>query len=231
MAYYYRGLTGEGQHVDVSAQAGMLWACSVAPSFYDFNKELPSRAGAFITGRSITGAKMRAVEPCKDGYVNYIIYGGPAGIRTNMRMTEWMNSKGKAPDYLMEKDWKKFNIATVTQEEIDEIEGANNKFLKEVTRREFFKTVLEKDMLGYPVATSQDTIEDDQLKARDLWKEVEHEDLGVKITYPRFFTKFSTLACDIWRRAPLIGEHNEEIYAELGFTREDLLNLKRADVI
>lgn len=231
MAYYYCGLSGEGQHVDISAQAGMLWACSVAPSFYDFNKELPARAGVFITGRSITGAKMRAVEPCKDGYVNYIIYGGPAGIRTNMRMTEWMDSKGAAPDDLKEKDWKKFNIATVTQEEIDQIESANNEFLKGVTRQEFFKAVLEKDMLGYPVATSQDTMEDEQLKSRDLWKEVEHEDLGVNITYPRFFTKFSTLACDLWRRAPLIGEHNEEIFAELGYTREDLLNLKRANVI
>lgn len=231
MAYYHRGLTGEGQHVDVSAQAGVLWACSIAPSFYDYNRELPTRAGAFITGRSITGAEMRAVEPCKDGYVNYIIYGGPAGIRTNLRMTEWMDSKGEAPDYLKNKDWKKFNIATVTQEEIDQIEEANNKFLKGVTKKEFFDTCLEKDMLGYPVTTSQDTMEDEQLKARGLWKEIEHEDLGTKITYPSFFTKFSTLACDIFRRAPLIGEHNEEVYGELGYSREDLLNLMRADVM
>ena len=174
---------------------------------------------------------MRAVEPCKDGYVNYIIYGGPAGIRTNMRMTEWMESKGQAPDYLKEKDWKKFNIATVTQEEIDQIEDANNTFLKGVTKKEFFDTCLEKDMLGYPVTTSQDTMEDEQLKARELWKEIEHEDLGTKITYPSFFTRFSTLACDLWRRAPLIGEHNEEVYAELGYTHEDLLNLMRANVI
>lgn len=231
MAYYHRGRTDEGQQVDVSIQASMVWACSIAPSFWDYNKELPQRAGVYITGRSITGAKMRAVEPCKDGYVNYIIYGGPAGIRTNMRMTEWMDSKGMAPESLKNKDWKKFNIATVTQEEIDEIEAANNEFLKGITKKEFFDECLEKDMLGYPVTTSQDTFDDEQLQSRNIWKEIEHEELGVKIKYPSFFAKFSSIDCDLYRRAPLIGEHNGEIYSEIGYDKKDILNLKRAGII
>lgn len=231
MAYYHRVLTGEGQQVDVSAQASLLWACSIAPSFWDYNRELPKRAGAFITGRSITGAKMRAVSPCKDGYINYIIYGGPAGIRTNVRMTEWMDSKGMAPEHLKNKDWKQFNIAAVTQEEIDEIEAANDAFLLTTTKSEFFEKVLEKDMLGYPVATSEDTMKDEQLQSRDLWKKMLHEDIGEEIVYPSFFAKFSEIACDLWRRAPRIGEHNDEIYGELGYQDQDLLNLKRAKII
>ena len=231
MAYYHRGRTGEGQQVDVSLQAGFLWACSIAPSFWDYNKELPQRAGVYITGRSITGAKMRAVEKCKDGYVNYIIYGGPAGIRTSMRMTEWMDSKGMAPESLKNKDWKKFNIATVTQDEIDEIESANDEFLQGTTKKEFFDKCLEKDMLGYPLATSQDTFDDEQLQARGIWKELEHDELGTKIKYPAFFTKFSSIDCDLYRRAPLIGEHNDEIYSEIGYDKKDILNLKRAGIV
>jgi len=231
MAYYYRGLTGEGQHVDVSGQTGVTWAASIAPSFYDYNKEVPKRAGSFITGRSITGAIMRAVYPCKDGFVTYIIYGGPAGIRTNKQLTEWMASKGMAPDYLKNKDWDKFDIATVTQEEIDEIEAANMEFFKTITKDEFFKGCLERDMLGYPVATAKEILDDEQLKARGMWIEVEHEELGEKITYPAFFTIFSSIACGFWRRAPKIGEHNEEVYGELGLTKEDLLRLKKANVI
>ena len=231
MAYYHQQKTGQGQHVDVSAQASLLWATSIAPAFYDLNREVPKRAGGFITGRSITGAKMRAVVPCKDGYVNYIIYGGPAGIRTNVRMTEWMDSEGMAPEKLKNKDWKKFNIAAVTQEEIDEIETANVEFLNTRTKQEFFDKVLEKDMLGYPVAMSEDTLNDEQLKSRNLWKEIPHEDLQDTITYPSFFAKFSSIACDVWRRAPNIGEHNEEIYKKLGYSQKDLMNLKRAKVV
>ena len=231
IAYYHRGMTGEGQHVDVSCQSGVTWAASIAPSFYDFNKEIPKRAGSFLTGRSITGAIMRGVYPCKDGYLTYIIYGGPAGIRTNKRLTEWMDSKGMAPDYLKNKDWNKFDIATVTQEEIDQIEDANMRFFKTITKEEFFKNVLEKDMLGYPVATAKEILVDEQLKSRGMWQEVEHEELRVKITYPSFFTIFSSIACDFWRRAPLVGEHNEEIYAEIGVSKSDLLRLKKANVI
>jgi len=231
IAYYHRGMTGEGQHVDVSCQSGVTWAASIAPSFYDFNKEVPKRAGSFVTGRSITGAIMRGVYPCKDGYLTYIIYGGPAGIRTNKRLTEWMDSKGMAPEYLKNKDWNKFDIATVTQEEIDQIEDANMRFFKTITKEEFFKNVLEKDMLGYPVATAKEILVDEQLKSRGMWQEVEHEELRVKITYPSFFTIFSSIACDFWRRAPLVGEHNEEIYAEIGVSKSDLLRLKKANVI
>jgi crotonobetainyl-CoA:carnitine CoA-transferase CaiB-like acyl-CoA transferase len=231
MAYYHRGMTGEGQHVDVSGQAGVTWAASIAPTFYDFNREVPRRAGSFITGRSITGAIMRAVYPCRDGYLTYIIYGGPAGIRTNKRLTEWMDSKGMAPDHLKNKDWNKFDIATVTQEEIDQIEEANMKFFQTVTKEEFFKHVLEQDMLGYPVATAKEIMEDEQLKFRGMWQEVEHKELGAKITYPAFFTQFSSIACGFWRRAPLIGEHSEEVYGEIGLSKKDLLRLKKANVI
>jgi formyl-CoA transferase len=35
-----------------------------------------------------------------------------------------------------------------------------------------------------------------------------------------------------YRRAPLIGEHNEEVYInELGLSKEELLTLKQAGVI
>ena len=103
--------------------------------------------------------------------------------------------------------------------------------IKTVTKEEFFNYVLDKDMLGYPVATARELLEDEQHKARGLWQEVEHEELGTTITYPAFSTKFSSIACGFWRRAPLIGEHNEEVYGEIGLNNSDILRLKKADVI
>jgi len=46
-----------------------------------------------------------------------------------------------------------------------------------------------------------------------------------------FSTKFSSIACGFWRRAPLIGEHNEEVYSEIGLNKNELLRLKKANVI
>ena len=231
-AHYHRELTGAGQQVDVSAQATLLWAFSHAHVFWDLNKHMEKRAGSFMTGRSITGAKMRVFWPCKDGYLNFIIYGGEAGRRTNQALVDWMDSKGVAPDFLKQKDWKTFDIAKVTQEEIDRMEEPIAKFFTGVTKAEFFKEVVKREMLGYPVASVKEIFEDPQHAARDFWRELDHPELGRQITYPGPFARFSNGTCDVWRRAPLIGEHNEEVYCgELGLSKAELDKLKREKVI
>ncbi|HET7363088.1 MAG TPA: CoA transferase, partial [Burkholderiales bacterium] len=59
IALYHRRSSGRGQLVDVSAQAAVITALSHAPAFIDIAGTCPSRAGAFITGRSVTGARFR----------------------------------------------------------------------------------------------------------------------------------------------------------------------------
>jgi len=232
VAHLHRQRTGEGQQVDVSAQACLLWAFSHAHTFWDLNRHLEKRAGSFMTGRSITGAKMRVFWPCQDGYLNFIIYGGEAGRRTNQALVEWMDSKGMAPDFLKTKEWKTFNIAAVTQEEIDQMEEPIARFFARVTKREFLEEVIKREMLGYPVATVQEIFEDPQLAARQFWQSLEHPELKVSIPYPGGFAKFSDAPCRIWRRAPLIGEHNEEIYCgELGMKSQEVERLKSEGVI
>jgi crotonobetainyl-CoA:carnitine CoA-transferase CaiB-like acyl-CoA transferase len=232
IAHYHRQQTGRGQHVDVSAQATMLWAFSHAHTFWDLNRHLEKRAGSFMTGRSITGAKMRVFWPCKDGYLNFIIYGGEAGRRTNQALVDWMDGKGMAPDFLRRKDWAGFDIAKVTQYEIDRMEEPIARFFSGVTKAEFFKAVIERQMLGYPVASVKEIFEDPQHAARDFWQEVNHPELGCSLTYPGGFAKLSEGACRIRRRAPLIGEHNEEVYCgELGMTKAELKKLQREEII
>ncbi len=231
-AHYYRGVSGFGQQVDVSAQACMLWAFSHAHTFWDLNRHLEKRAGSFMTGRSITGARMRVFWPCKDGYLNFIIYGGEAGRRTNQALVEWMDSKGMAPDFLKEKEWKTFDIASVTQEEIDRMEEPIGEFFKGVTKAEFFKEVVRRQMLGYPVASVKEIFEDPQHEARKFWQKVAHPELKTEIDYPGGFAKFSGSPCRIWRRAPLIGEHNQEIYGqELGISSAELAELKQQGIV
>ena len=231
-AHLFRQRSGIGQQVDVAAQACLLWAFSHAHTFWDLNRHLEKRAGAYMTGRSITGARMRVFWPCKDGYLNFIIYGGEAGRKTNQALVEWMDSKGGAPESLKRKDWKSFNIAEVTQEEIDRMEEPITRFFEGVTKREFFENVIRREMLGYPVATVEEISSDPQLKARDFWQELAHPELKASLPYPGGFAKFSQAPCKIWRRAPLIGEHNEEVYGgELGFKKDELEKFKREGVI
>ncbi len=232
VAHLHRQRTGEGQQVDVSAQACLLWALSHAHTFWDLNRHLEKRAGSFMTGRSITGAKMRVFWPCKDGYLNFIIYGGEAGRKTNQALVQWMDSKGMAPDFLKQKEWKSFNIAEVTQEEIDRMEKPIASFFDKITKKEFFEAVIEREMLGYPVGTVKEIFEDPHLKARNFWQSIEHPELGTSLDYPGGFAKLSGAPCKIWRPAPLIGEHNEEVYGgELRLKAAEIAKLKEEGVI
>lgn len=231
MALYYRGVSGEGQHVDISGQAAIIPALAQAPTWWEMLGENPKRAGIYMTGRSVTGAKMRCIFPCKDGFINFILYGGPAGRATNKALTQWMAEEGMATEYLLNKDWDSFDIATVTQEEVDLIEAPVAEFLKTKTKTEFLQQAIKRRMLGYPVSTAEDILKDPQLEAREFWQEIEEPGLGTTLTYPGGFAKFSGGACRIWRPAPRIGEHNGEVYAELGLGRDEQLKLKQAGVI
>jgi crotonobetainyl-CoA:carnitine CoA-transferase CaiB-like acyl-CoA transferase len=230
-AHLERQASGEGQHVDVSAQASMITALAHAPVFWDVVKEIPQRAGVHLTGRSITGAKMRTIWSCKDGHVTFTIYGGPAGRKTNEALTAWMDSLGIAPEFMKQKEWEQFDVATITQEEVDCMEEAIAALFAMLTKKEFFEGVIAREMLGYPVATAADICEDPQLKARGFWQEIAHPDLNASLAYPGPFAQFSAGSCGIWRRAPRIGEHNLEVYQEIGLTATDLIKLKEAKVI
>ena len=84
----------------------------------------------------------------------------------------------------------------------------------------------------YPVQDSKDLLESEQLQARDFWQTVEHSELGKPITYPGEWAKSPEIHFDIKRRAPLIGEHNQEVYErELGMGRDEILSLKQSGVI
>jgi crotonobetainyl-CoA:carnitine CoA-transferase CaiB-like acyl-CoA transferase len=68
-----------------------------------------------------------------------------------------------------------------------------------------------------------------QLSIRGYWEKVAHPELGADITYPGAFTQLGWGSASIRRRAPLIGEHNEEVYVkEMGMTKKDLALLKQA---
>lgn len=232
IAHYHRQTTGHGQHVDVSMQTCMLWALANAPSFWSLNQENLTRAGNLMIGRSVTGARMRAIYPCRDGHINFIIYGGEAGRRSNEAMVEWMAEKSAAPDWLKQKDWNAFNVATSTQEEIDALEKPFAEFLQQCTKAEFSEESARRGIMGYPVANAQDIRNDAQLNARDFWQGVEHPELGARFAYPGSFAKFSAASINIHCGAPRIGEHNEEIFLhELGLSEKELNALKQEGVV
>lgn len=167
-----RARTGRGQCVDVSAQAATIVALSHAPTFVDLEGTTPTRAGPFMTGRSVKGARFRVFWPCRDGFVNFILYGGVAGRRTNTQLAGWMRECGAPLGALAQIDLAEWDPTLATQAEVDALEAPVAAFFSSITKRQFLEEAHRREMLGYPVSTAADIAADPQLAARGFWQEV-----------------------------------------------------------
>ena len=149
-----------------------------------------------------------------------------------MAFVSWLDSEGMANDFLKGVDWNTFDYAAITQEEMDRIAEPTARFFMSHTKTELLEGAVKHRILFYPQFTTANILESAQLRARGYWVEVEHPELGTTITYPGAFAQASETPPRISRRAPLIGEHNQEIYEdELGISKEELLRLKQDKII
>lgn len=209
IAHLHRQLTGRGQHVDVSAQASLQPVLVQAPLFSDMLGQMPMRGGPYLTGRNVNSAPIRNIWPCRDGYVTFALYGGPAGRQSNAAMVKWMDELGLAPGWLLEMDWEAFDVASAGRLEVRRLEEALSPFFLELTKQEFFKGAVERRILGYAVASVVEIAADEQLAAREAWQE-----LG-GLRHPSGYARFDGVPARPLRPAPALGEHNREILSEV----------------
>lgn len=231
IALYYRDISGEGQHVDVSVQASVAKNMMNAPLFWESSGVNLKRSGQFRTGLSLSTGQ-RVIWKCKDGEVAFFLWGGKSGAHTNKALVEYMDEEGGAPPFMKEMDWESFDMAIATKELFDNISYYLGKFFQSHTKQELFEEAQKRMMTLYPVQNAADIAADPQLEERSFWESLEHPELGKRFLYPRLPFVLSERMFTKKRRPPLIGEHNEEIYiAELGLSKEEIIKLTELGVI
>ena len=147
-------------------------------------------------------------------------------------MVKWMEEENIASNSLKDFDWNAFDMATQTQEMQDLIEVQIGRLFKKFTKEGLYNEALKRGIMLCPVNTSKDILENTQLEARNFWVDIDHPDLSTSIKYPGVFAKLTETPLTASRRAPLIGEHNHEIYeCELGFSRSELNKLQKSKII
>jgi crotonobetainyl-CoA:carnitine CoA-transferase CaiB-like acyl-CoA transferase len=230
MALFWREETGEGQYVDVSTQECIAWTLMIAQQAWDLARTNTGRAG--IYRKLVNGILRRQIWPCRDGHVTFTLFGGLPGAKTNRALVQWMDHQGLAAEFLRRMDWEAFDLAKVSQEEVDRICDPISKFFLARTKQELYAGARERHIQLYPVSSAKDIAEDVQLKSREFWAEVEHPELGIRLLYPGPFVRFSQTPLQKGSRAPRIGEHNEDIYVkELHLSPEALVSLMQGGVL
>ncbi|HAL49224.1 MAG TPA: hypothetical protein DCP37_15860 [Dehalococcoidia bacterium] len=213
-ALWHRQTTGRGQHVDASMQVAVIWTLMNATPYPPLHGANVERNGAF---RSRGPVKIRQVYPCLDGYLSVNM-----APRTIVSIVAWMREEGVAPDWLAEMDFDDYNLAKAvadddieTLETFARIQTRVEGFFGGKTKAEVYDRAIWHRILAAPCNTVQDIAESPQLAARHFWPQLDHPELGERLTYLGPFIKMSESPIRLRRPAPSIGEHNDEILGSL----------------
>ncbi len=250
IALLHRDRTGEGQLVEVSMQEALSMNQETAMQFWDMRKELRTRTGE---GRKLpTGEWFRVpglgTYQCADGYV-YLMVGIPGFGAPLATLIDWMAEEGMA-EGLASPEWKEVfsqldlrliaqllqgtdvSMATQWVPKFQYVDPIIERFIRTKTKNVLYEEGQRRGLLIAPVNTPKDVVENPQLNARSFFQEIEHPHLGTTIRYPGPPYRLGLTPARIWRRPPLIGEHNLQIYRdELGLSSEQVGALAAAGVI
>jgi crotonobetainyl-CoA:carnitine CoA-transferase CaiB-like acyl-CoA transferase len=232
IAYYERLESGRGQQVDVSAQTSITLAGQ--------STSLTALVEGEETRRMAGGVKLGAIRvplvwPCRDGRVTSVfLFGAALGVFSR-KLVDYMYAQGACDQRMKETDWIGYGAKLLSGEESLESYARNQAviaaFMAARTKAELFAIAREHGLLIAPLSTIEDLLANEQFKARDYWRIVDHPE-GVKLTYPGPFAKFSAKPIQFRRRPPSIGEHTREILAgELGMADAELAELARKGII
>ena len=145
-------------------------------------------------------------------------------------LCEWLDEDGIEHD-LRDGVWHDMTFRS-QPENIEHMHNILRPFFMKYTKRELAERAQSNHLSITSYYDPREVREDPHLNARNYFVDVEHPELETTITYAGAPYGLSETPWRISRRAPLIGEHNEEVYAgELGYSTEQLALLKAAGAI
>ncbi len=211
---------GVGQHIDVSimeTQAGstdrrIIYLLAYACAGVITTRWPPPREAVRMM------ILPQGVYPCKDGFVN------------TLSLPQWWPRYIEAMEMPELKDDPRFqNIFSA--EAGMEFDAIWYSWLADRTKDELFEIFRRANIASAPVNSPEDILNNPHLKAREYFTEIDHPETG-KVTYPGTPIHMMETPSKARYPAPLLGQHNKEIYCDrLGYTREDLVKLRESGII
>ena len=213
-AYYWKILTGKGQFIEMSKQEALMSMQRVESVTYANDQVVLTRGGDKV--RRMPGGIM----PCKDGYI----------VAVTPEEHQWRS----LVQLIGDPEWAKEDWCQDPVSRAENAERINERIIAWTmnhTKEEIFRQGQALSCPIAPVNTAEDIYHSEQFKARNFFVDMEHPAVG-KIPFPSSSFRFSKTPWKLMKAAPMLGEHNEEIYGRvLGLSEEELSNLKNKGVL
>jgi crotonobetainyl-CoA:carnitine CoA-transferase CaiB-like acyl-CoA transferase len=215
-AYYGARWKGVPQYLDLAIFEMQLcgidfrMACLMA---YQYSGRVNER---IVTGGAIISGSYR----CQDGYVEVA-----AGPQYLPRVIEMVGDERLKNPVFLEKD-----IYVRKPERLEELNAIWFSWLERHTRKELDEIFLRYKLQAAIHQTPAEVANDPHFTVRDCFIEVEHPVMGRVRTLGRPLI-MEKAPWQLRTPAPLLGQHNEEVYGKLGYGNQDLVQLKQLGII
>ena len=209
---------GTGAHVDLSimdTQAGSQDRRTTRIMASQFTGE--------VFGREPVGSLIASgVWPCGDGYIH--LRAPALRFPQVLKMMDCQDLQ-EDPRFATVEQWSKVDNS------IDFNYQYMLPWLMKRTRLQVWEAAQRAGVLSGPIFDSSDLLVDKHFGGRGVWEEIDHPAAG-RLTYPgRPFIMYET-PWAIRRPAPLLGQHNQEVFGDLlGYNKRDLVAFRQAGVI
>jgi crotonobetainyl-CoA:carnitine CoA-transferase CaiB-like acyl-CoA transferase len=206
-----------GQYVDISMfETHLAGTDRRAPALLAYS--FSGRVNRRIAGSGL--GYPSGVYRCKDGFID-ILGGGPWWGRIVRLLGN--------PESLRDARW----TAPGAQQDPEleaEFHAIFNAWLAERTKREIWQLAQEARVLAGPLFTVEDLLADDHFRERGFWAEVTREFVGRQTMPGRPFIMSET-PWEVRRPAPTLGQHTASVLDSLGYTRDEIIELRQTHAI
>ncbi|MEE9284380.1 MAG: CoA transferase [Dehalococcoidia bacterium] len=210
-------LTGRGRYVDLSIADSFLATTENQPMSYFYSGEVTQRLGTALRAQFLIGA-----YPCKDGYI--AVQGVGRGEDWWPRVFRMIGRPDLSQD-------PRFCNSQAIMEHGDDFDGIWFGWLMEHTRQEIFDAAGEARYPIAPVYTPEDIYQDPHFNQRGFFVEIDHPATG-PVRYPGLPFRHHGSGPDAPRPAPLLGQHNRQVYqGMLGLSSQELGQLAATGVV
>ncbi|MFQ5933665.1 MAG: CaiB/BaiF CoA transferase family protein [Dehalococcoidia bacterium] len=195
----HRRRTGVGQQIDVSLQEALTFTNSSAIARYSLDNILQKRPG----GKHYGGAGTN-IYRCKDGrYVHF--------TANPLPMWREFTQKWMPKTILAGPEWEDPKYREAHSEQVSAIFAD---FVAKFSADEFAEEAQRRHLPAAQLNTVGQFLASEQVRSREWLQELEHPVIGRYIA-PGFPMRLSQTPMRVRRPAPLLGQHQVEIVAEL----------------
>jgi len=207
-----RERSGQGQHVRLSmldAVLQFLWASDMNGQTYPDQPMAPQEAASFID----------LIYRTADGYMTVAVMSNKEwqGLCHALDKRAWLEDP-------------RFATPAERDKHVDERLAMTQEVLATRATAEWLRRLEAHDVPCAPALTRTEVLQHPQVQASGMIVQTDHHSAG-RLQQARHAARFEATPASIRLGAPRLGEHTEELLAELGLARSDIDGLRSAGVI